>query len=432
MAKKKDARSDLLNISVTGEQGPVSFRHDSCSGFRHYGGFVEEESQEKILEGVFSFDVSLVELNELNDRATRLIGQAPSGHCVQLQFQQGQAHRWFYSENNVNGWFFSETISSCLTGWVTFPLAVWASAVEVFTHCATINVTVDTQKREIRITDNTYVITAYLPEQLAPVDPYWQDTGQCITVSSADLARIGRVLMTTPISLEDSPVTDASVPFAQLAWKDGALVASRDWKHFDGGLFSVSVPASGEWNRTVEIFPFPIATEFYAADIAGDEPVTLTLLGHYPNYLTVGTTQWGFFVELVAEKIHQYRTRILAEISAAELDCETEFTSGDTHIVNVFVDEDLVSIHVITNEDLGIDYLRAEVVACHNIPRTEFIAQEINSWNSSLEGIKFIQQGDTIVARYECAAQHISDLIAQLALLQETAKGFGLTREVFI
>jgi hypothetical protein len=394
--------------------------------------YPNKKKSQEILEGVYSFDVSLAELNELHDRATRLVGETPSWHTVQLQLQQGEAHRWFYSENNITGWFLSDTISACLTGWATFPLAVWGTAVEVFTHCEQINITVNTETREFRITDNTYVVTAHLPEQRPSVDPYWEEGGQRVTVSSADLARIGRVLMATPTSLEDQHVRDASIPFVQLTCAGGSLVAGRDWKHFDSGNFAIKVPAIGEWNRTIEIFPFPLATELYAADIPGDVPVVLTLLGHHPNLLTVDATQWGFSVELVAEKIHQYRTGVLAEISAAGLDCDTEFTDGDTHIVNVYVEDEEVAIHVITNEELGIDHLRADLVACRGVPRTDFIAQEINSWNSSLEGIKIIQRGENIIVRYECAVQHSSDLIAQLALLQETAGGFRLIREVFI
>jgi hypothetical protein len=99
--------------------------------------------------------------------------------------------------------------------------------------------------------------------------------------------------------------------------------------------------------------------------------------------------------------------------------------------VNVFVEDDLVSVSVVGNEESNVHYVRADLIACRDVPRTEFIAQEINSWNNSLEGIKIIQRGQHIIVRYEALAQHYEDVISRLSLIHETAEGFRLLREVF-
>jgi hypothetical protein len=383
------------------------------------------------LEGVFSFDLSLEELNELNDRATRLNGESPSRHTVQLLLHEGKQNRWVFAENNVTGWYVSHTISSCLTGWVTFPLAVWTAVVEVFTDVEHVNITVDTEIDTFRITDGVRVVTAHLPEQQSGVDPYWDEDGTSITVGAKDLAKIGRVLMTTPTSIEDIHVAEAIVPFAQLSCVDGVLEASRDWKNFYGGKFSISVPAVGEWNRQIEVCPFPLAGELYAADIPGDVPVTLTILSHHPQIVTINGGQWGFFVEVTQEGAFQYTPLILAEIASQGFDSENDSIGDDGHVVNVFVEDDLVSISVVGNEESNVHYVRADLIACRDVPRTEFIAQEINSWNNSLEGIKIIQRGQHIIVRYEALAQHYEDVISRLSLIHETAEGFRLLREVF-
>ena len=383
------------------------------------------------LDGVFSFDLSLEELNELNDRATRLNGESPTRHMVQLFLQEGTQNRWVFTENNVTGWYVSDNISPCLTGWVTFPLAVWTAVVEVFTDVEHVNVTVDTEINSFRITDGVHVVTAHLPEQQPHVDPYWEEDGSSITVGAKDLAKIGRVLMTTPTSIEDIHVVQAIVPFVQLSCVDGVFEASRDWKNFNSGKFSISVPAIGEWNRQIEVCPFPLVGEFYAADIQGDVPVALTILSHHPQIVTVDGGRWGFFVEIAQEGAFQYAPLILAEISSQGFDCEIDSIDGDGHVVNVFVEDDLVSLSIVSDDELNIHYVRADLVACRDLPRSDFIAQEINSWNSSLEGIKIIHRGDKVIIRYEALAQHYEDVISQLSLIHETAEGFRLLREVF-
>ena len=383
------------------------------------------------LDGVFSFDLSLEELNELNDRATRLHGESPSHHMVQLVMQEGIQNRWVFSENNVTGWYVSDTISPCLTGWVTFPLAVWTAVVEVFTDVEQVNVTVDTEMNTFRITDGVHVVTAYLPEQQPGVDPYWDEDGSNITVGAKDLAKVGRVLMTTPTSIEDIHVVEAIVPFVQLSCVEGVLEASRDWKNFNSGKFSISVPAIGEWNREIEVCPFPLVGEFYAADIAGDVPVTLTILSHHPQIVTIDGGHWGFSVEIAQEGAFQYTPLILAELSSRGFDTEIDSIEEDGHVVNVFVEDDLISLSIVSDDDLSIHYVRADLIACRDLPRSEFIAQEINSWNSSLEGIKIIHREEHVIIRYEALAQHYEDVISQLSLLHENAEGFRLLREVF-
>jgi hypothetical protein len=226
-------------------------------------------------------------------------------------------------------------------------------------------------------------------------------------------------------------VVEAIVPFVQLSCVNGVLEASRDWKNFHSGRFSISVPAAGEWNRQIEVCPFPLVGEFYAADIAGDVPVTLTILSHYPQIVTIDGGQWGFFVEVAQEGAFQYTPLILAEISSRGFDSEIDSIKDDGHVVNVFVEDDLVSLSIVSNDDLNIHYVCADLIACRDIPRSEFFAQEINSWNSSLEGIKIIHKGEQVIIRYEALAQHYEDVISQFSLLHETAEGFRLLREVF-
>lgn len=384
------------------------------------------------LDGVFSFDLSLGELNELNDRATRLVGELANRHVIQLLLREGVQNRWFFIENNVTGWFESDTVSSCLTGWVTFPLAVWTAVVEVFTDLEYVNVTVDTDSNSFRITDGVQVVTAYLPEQQPGVDLYWEETGSSVTLGAKDLAKIGRVLMTTPTSIEDIHMVEATVPFAQLSCIDGILEASRDWKNFNSGKFSISVPAVGEWIGQVEVCPFPLVGEFYAADIAGDVPVTLTKLSHHPQIVTIDGGQWGFFVEIAQEGAFQYAPLIRAELSSQGFDTEIDSLEEDGHVVNVFVEDDLVSLWIVNDDDINVRYLRADLIACRNLPQSEFIAQEINSWNSSLEGIKIIHRGQHVIVRCEALAHHYEDVISQFSLIHETAEGFRLLREVFI
>jgi hypothetical protein len=147
--------------------------------------------------------------------------------------------------------------------------------------------------------------------------------------------------------------------------------------------------------------------------------------------VTIDGGHWGFSVEIAQEGAFQYSPLILAELSSRGFDTEIDSIEEDGHVVNVFVEDDLISLSIVSDDDLSIHYVRADLIACRDLPRSEFIAQEINSWNSSLEGIKIIHREEHVIIRYEALAQHYEDVISQLSLLHETAEGFRLLREVF-
>ena len=383
-------------------------------------------------EEEFSFEISIEEITELEQRSLQLIGEEPSWHCVQLELRPGQQHRWFYVENNVTGWFISSVIEKELNRVLTLPLAPLVSITEVFAEEDTVSVTVNTQGKHVEIVGGDYSVSFPFPTQLDPPELYLEETGDTVIVSASDLAKIGRVAMVTAQSIEEKHLTLAPLPFVEMFAEEGQLIARRDWCNFGGGMVSVAVPAVGGWGKILQVFPTPISTEFYLQDLAGDCEISMSVLHHCPNILRIDAPTWGYFVELQSEKVYQYRRFLAAAALSHGYDTDDEYVEDQNHLLNIFVNEDMVSVFVIPGENCASDYLRAELTVTYDIERTELIAHEINSWNNSLGEIKVLQQNKQVIIRYETPASQSDSLVEQLALLQKTAEDFRNILGVFI
>lgn len=393
---------------------------------------LHQQSHPVRCEEEFSFEISIEEIIELEQRSLQLIGEEPSWHCVQLELRPGQQHRWFYVEDNVTGWFISSVVEKELNKVLTFPLAPLVTIAEVFAEEDTVSVTVNTQGKYVEIVSGDYSVGFPFPTQLDALEPYLEETGDTVVVSSVDLAKIGRVAMVTAQSIEEKHLTSAPLPFLQLFAEEGQLIARRDWGNFGGSVVAVAVPAVGEWRRILQIFPTPIATELYLQDLAGDCEISMSVLHHCPNILRIDGPTWGYFVELQSEKVYQYRRFLAAAALSHGYDTDDEYVEDQNHILNIFVEEDMVSVFVIPGENCASDYLRAELTVTYDIERTEQIAHEINSWNNSLGEIKVLQRDKQVIIRYETPAAQSDSLVEQLSLLQKTAEDFRNILGVFI
>lgn len=388
------------------------------------------------ITGQYMFELTLDEVRIVNEWASNFIGEKPTYHTVVLQLTPGRTRRWTIGEFNLTGWLVtvaeaSSLLESDLAGCITLPVAAFGAVIDVFEGETNLSWFVDTESSQIQVCGAGMQFVTKLPDQQVFPQLYQAEQGDTVVVEASDLVKMARVARSTVASLEERHMTSAPLPFLTLSFEEGGLIGSRDWRHFEGGITSLEVPARGDWKSPIQIQPRPIIDELNSLDRRAPGKVTLTVLHHFPRILCIRGRDWGYVVELESEQVHRYKREVLVLASQHGYDFDDEDLFEDNHVLNVFVGDAMVPIHVLTDELTGHDVLRAEIVVSEDVEMNEFIAQELNSWNTSLEGIKVLHLDRRIIVRHEVLAECAAELCQHLALLNETAEGVRMVREVF-
>lgn len=383
-------------------------------------------------EGELWIEVTLDDLRNLINRGTRLHGGVSVGEMAYLQVAPGRRHRWHLRNETVSAWFTGETITHGVYVTMGFPWS-FLSAVATAFHDGVrerIALRVGTDRTSVRVQHDGATFTSMAETRKEIPQTYFGEAGDPIVVQVSDVRRLARTLSICPVAPLMLEMLETPKPFVTVSCRDGLLTATRDWGAFDGGTVSIAVPAEGSWSRTVQF-----DAEMFLDDLAlidGSGTVSLTLLTHCPRILQIDSGGSGYFVQLENQLVTKYRQTLEDLLLENGFDHDYEMVEDDSNqLLNVFVGDDSVQVHVIGSGETGYDMVRVDLVACDDVESNDFIAQELNSWNSSLEGIKVLHIDRRIVVRHEFPAQNLEQIISQLPLVQETAEGVRMVREVF-
>ena len=379
--------------------------------------------------------ISNAELRSIARRARLFFGEVPLGCPVQVAVVSGRPFRWYLDNETAVAWF-DATIDPVdvrddeVNAIVTLPLDFLLAISEMYPHCDDLDLLVDPVGNCVRVSDNGVYVAAPLGGQRKVSRPYFEEDGQTIVARLSDLLKIARALSVPLVLPKAIEVFDEQQPFFSLTCEGNVLAARRNWKKFSGGEATVDVEIEGTWNQGIELESGSFLSTCACFGDFEDVDVQLKILHHGPATLAIEAPRFGCIIDIQTELSAKYKDIVAERLAVSGYDYDDSRHDGDI-VFSVFVGEFELTIQVVHDEASEMDFFRLETVACRDVDVSDFIAQELNSWNTSLPGIKLMHDNGMILVRYEVPTRHLETLISHLDLVSETAEGVRLVREVF-
>lgn len=379
--------------------------------------------------------ISTEELRTIARRAKVFFGDIPLGCPVQIVLVSGCPARWYLDNETVVAWFDASTHPTNVrdddvNAIVTLPLDFLLAISEQYSHCDELDLLVDPVGGNVRVSEDGVCVTAPIGGQRDLSRPYFSEDGQAIVTRLSDLLKAAYALSFPLVLPKAIEVFDEQQPFVNLTCKGEWLIARRNWKKFSGGEVSVDIGIRGTWDRDVELESETfLATCASLADFE-DVDVELKVLHHGPSTLLMEGPTFGCIINIQTELSAKYKDIVAEHLAVSGYDFDDFRYDGDV-VFSIFVDELELTVNVVHDQGADLDFIRLQTIACRNVEINDFIAQELNSWNTSLPGIKLLHDNDRIIVRYEVPAQHLETLVTHIDLVRETAEGVRMVREVF-
>lgn len=379
--------------------------------------------------------VSIEELRTLARRVDLFFGEVPFGSPVQVSVISGRPFRWYLDNDTVVAWFDASNHPTNVrdedvNAIVTIPLDFLLAISRMYPEVDEVTLLIDPVGGNVRVSEGGSYVTAPLGSQRELSYPYFGADGQSVVAPLSELVRAAHTLSVPLVLPKAIEVIDEQQPFVTLTCEGSVLAARRDWKNFAGGVAGADVRIEGTWNRSVEL-----ESEAFLAVCAcfadfGDVDVELKILLHGPATLSIEGPSFGCVIDIQSELSVKYKDMVMERLAVSGFDYDDSRHDGDI-VFSVFVGEVELTIEAFHDAVVDMDFFRLQAIACRGVEINDFIAQELNSWNTSLPGIKLIHEDRRIVVRYEVPVQHLATLVKHLDLVAETAEGVRLVREVF-
>ena len=306
-------------------------------------------------------------------------------------------HTWFFEEQNVTSWFWTEADEGEPTsGSLDVPVYFLEAVREMLLddNVDNIDLFIDRDANTISLTSKQCTFTATLPTQKISAPRAERRRSSRLHVHVDHFAQIGSFLTAIPIDLPEDEDGHPAVlqPFLTFSYDGTDLVVSRDWSKFNGPLLTMRVPAGGSYRGTFSMFAPVVAREIYLSDIHASGPLVFEFFDDEPHLCKVGNTNWGFDVQLANEYVFKYRRRLESLLSGGDADLEVTrqpYFAWDP-VVEVKAGTRSVTATITPDEKGEATYIRLNTDIVSNLSWSTELATEINAWNDQWAAVKLV------------------------------------------
>lgn len=346
------------------------------------------------LPRTFQIEVTPFELTQVVEAAQRFAdGCHP--HSFHLSFED-EALVWKFSQDNITFAFSIREFEAdpTLRGHVTLPVHFFTSieTARVSGESDSVILMFDLDANTLSFVEHKARISTTLPVQTEPPTvPAWKRTSR-VFFHAPVLTHLGAFLISNPIGSDTDEEFTGVTPFIQCSFDGDQLVFTRDWSPHGGPVLSMAVEAGGDFRGSFSMLADVFARELYIAANDSSRLVAFEFNSDEPHLLRVPLPTTTIVVNLGSQHVFEYRRALemSLQFSDAELTVQRDSRVGwDPTVVVTAGPRTVLATLTPGQKGLG-HYVRLSTDIVSDVPWSDALAGEINSWNDRWPTVKLV------------------------------------------
>lgn len=342
-------------------------------------------------------------------------------------------HTWFFEEQNVTSWFWTQADEDQPTsGSLDVPVYFLEAVREMLPDDNFDNVDffIDRDANTISMKSKQCTFSATLPPQKACSPRVERRRSSRLHVHVEHFAQIGSFLTAIPVDLPEDEDGHPAVfqPFITFSYDGTDLVVSRDWTRYDGPVLTMRVPAGGSYRGTFSMYAPVVAREIYLSDIHASGALVFEFFDDEPHLCKVGNTNWGFDIQLANEHVFKYRRMLESLLSGGDAELEVThhpYFAWDPVVV-VKAGSRSVTATITPDEKGEAKFIRLNTDIVSDLSWSTELATEINAWNDQWPAVKLVftdgvlhALADMPIGAIAGISESVVDLVAKAQIVDE-------------
>jgi hypothetical protein len=205
-------------------------------------------------------------------------------------------------------------------------------------------------------------------------------------------------------------------PFVHVAIGDGQFAWTMDWRRYNAGRTTGSIPARTNGHSTFTFYPYILARYLRSRD--DHEEARIFVDEDNSDYVFITGDKWGVRCLLDREELARWSGDLKAQLEREGF--EVEETEGERipdYYTFMFDNvECFASVHC--KDDELTEYIRLTHILTTNTPANRDVFEEINNINATLYGARLVLRDGEIRIIVEFPAKAVTDMGSHLSVLK--------------